>query len=186
MPISGKNVNLSLEDRPDTVGQPLSCSLALVGDGHCRLTAPFGQRGELSISSCDVMSAYQDADEANNKTYFYLGDKRFLRTGDIAKMDKDGFIYLTGRSKELIKRGGEQVSPLKVEAVMVQHRFVRVAVVFSVPSPLWGEEVGAAIVLEDDYEGEEATALSSVKSMMNSSKELSRFEIPVYCRRRLA
>ena len=180
MPISGKNVNLSLEDRPDTVGQPLSCSLALVGDGHCRLTAPFGQRGELSISSCDVMSAYQDADEANNKTYFYLGDKRFLRTGDIAKMDKDGFIYLTGRSKELIKRGGEQVSPLKVEAVMVQHRFVRVAVVFSVPSPLWGEEVGAAIVLEDDYEGEEATALSSVKSMMNSSKELSRFEIPVY------
>ena len=91
------------------------------------------------------MSAYQDAEEANNKTYFYLGDKRFLRTGDIAKMDKDGFIYLTGRSKELIKRGGEQVSPLKVEAVMVQHRFVRVAVVFSVPSPLWGEEVGAAI-----------------------------------------
>ena len=180
MPISGKGAHVPLSERPDTVGQPLCCSVALVGDGHCRVTAPFGQQGELSISGDNVMEGYRDAEEANNKTYFYIGEKRYLRTGDIARLDDDGFIYLTGRSKELIKRGGEQVSPLKVEAVLVQHKFVRVAVVFSVPSPLWGEEVGAAIVLPDDYVGDETAALASIKRMVNESKELSRFEIPVY------
>jgi len=180
MPISGKGTREPLSERPDTVGQPLCCSVALVGDGHCRVTAPFGQQGELSISGDNVMKGYREAVEANNKTYFYIGEKRYLRTGDIARLDDDGFIYLTGRSKELIKRGGEQVSPLKVEAVLVQHKFVRVAVVFSVPSPLWGEEVGAAIVLPDDYSGDEDTALVSIKRMVNESKELSRFEIPVY------
>ena len=180
MPITGKGVHVPLAERADTVGQPLCCSFALVGDGHCRLTAPFGQQGELVISGDNVMTAYQDAEEANNKTYFYVADKRYLRTGDIAKMDHDGFVYLTGRSKELIKRGGEQVSPLKVEAVLVQHPYVRVAVIFSVPSALWGEEVGAAIVLTDDFDGHEDSALSSIKSFMGTSKELSRFEIPVH------
>ena len=56
---------------------------------------PFGTQGELVISGDNVMTGYQDAPEANNKTFFYIGEKRYLRTGDIAKMDSDGFIYLT-------------------------------------------------------------------------------------------
>ncbi|CEF97782.1 AMP-dependent synthetase/ligase [Ostreococcus tauri] len=180
MPISGKGMHMMLRDRQDTVGQSLCCSVALVEDGHCRVTQPFGQQGELTVNGDNVMSEYRDAFEANNKTYFYIGEKRYLRTGDIAKIDGDGFIYLTGRSKELIKRGGEQVSPLKVEAVLVQHSYVRVAVVFSVPSPLWGEEVGAAVVLNDSFDGTHEAALKSIKHMVSQSKELSRFEIPVY------
>ena len=180
MPISGKNVKLNLDDRADTVGQPLMCSVALVADGNCRPTSPFGQQGELIISGDNVMKAYQNAEEANNKTYVYIGDKRYLRTGDIARMDGDGFLYLTGRSKELIKRGGEQVSPLKVEAVLVQHPAVRVAVVFSVPSALWGEEVGVAIVLQDDHVDQPDEAIASIKKMMSTSKELARFEIPAH------
>ena len=94
-------------------------------------------------------------------------------------MDSDGFIYLTGRSKELIKRGGEQVSPLKVEAVLAKHPDVHVAVVFGVESPLWGEEVGVAIVLKDDVTNIDAS-LRSIREMTTASKELSRFENPAY------
>ena len=179
MPISGKNIHLELAERPNTVGQPLICSVALVNDLNCRATAPFGTQGELVISDDNVMTGYKDAAEANNKTFFYLGDKRYLRTGDIAKMDSDGFIYLTGRSKELIKRGGEQVSPLKVEAVLAKHPDVHVAVVFGVESPLWGEEVGVAIVLKDDVTNIDAS-LRSIREMTTASKELSRFENPAY------
>jgi len=180
MPISGKSINLPLLERADTVGQPLICSVALVSDGSCLPTAPFGQQGELVVSGDNVMRGYANAEEANNKTYLYIGDKRYLRTGDIAKLDADGFIYLTGRSKELIKRGGEQVSPLKVEAVLAQHPAVRVAVVFGVPSPLWGEEVGVAIVLVDGIKSDNDATLKSIKGLATSSKELSRFEVPAY------
>ena len=180
MPISGKNINVPLHERPDTVGQPLICSVALVSDSNCVPTAPFGQQGELVVSGENVMRGYANAEEANNKTYLFIGEKRYLRTGDIAKIDGDGFLYLTGRSKELIKRGGEQVSPLKVEAVLAQHPAVRVAVVFGVPSPLWGEEVGVAIVLVDGVKTDEESTLKSIKSLATSSKELSRFEVPVY------
>jgi acyl-CoA synthetase (AMP-forming)/AMP-acid ligase II len=179
MPISGKNIHLDLAERPNTVGQPLICSVALVNDGNCRATVPFGTQGELVISGDNVMTGYQDAAEANNKTFFYIGEKRYLRTGDIAKIDSDGFIYLTGRSKELIKRGGEQVSPLKVEAVVAKHPDVHVAVVFGVESPLWGEEVGIAIVLKDGVDDIDAS-LRSIREMTISSKELSRFEHPAY------
>ena len=179
MPISGKNIHLELDERPNTVGQPLICSVALVNDGNCRATVPFGTQGELVISGDNVMTGYQDAPEANNKTFFYIGEKRYLRTGDIAKMDSDGFIYLTGRSKELIKRGGEQVSPFKVESIVAKHPDVHVAVVFGVESLLWGEEVGIAIVLIDGVMDADAS-LRSIREMTMASKELSRFENPAY------
>lgn len=63
-------------------------------------------------------------------------------------LDKDGFLFLTGRNNELIKRGGDQINPHEVEAAIYKHRDVKTAVVFSVPDPIWGEKVGAAIVLK--------------------------------------
>jgi len=63
--------------------------------------------------------------------------------------DQDGYLMLTGRLKELIKRGGEQVSPLEVDGVLSEHPAVAQALTFSIPHPMLGEEVGAAVVLRE-------------------------------------
>ena len=71
-------------------------------------------------------------------------------------MDKEGFLFLTGRSKELIKRGGDQVSPYEVEDAIYKHEDVKTAVVFAIPDPIFGERVGAAIILKEGISHEQA------------------------------
>ena len=118
---------------------------------------PHGEVGELAISGSTVMKAYLDNLDADRKSFFYLpldivgtsaeSMGRYFLTGDTGMMDKDGFITLNGRTKELIKKGGEQISPFEVEDVLQNHRWVQKAICFSVPSKLYGEAVGAAIKL---------------------------------------
>ena len=146
MPISSKPISLKTKQYPSTVGQLVCTSLAIV-DGATLRPVPWGQQGELCISGASVMEGYLNDVGNNVKSFFWIGNRRFFRTGDIGKLDNEAFIYLVGRSKEMIKVGGEQVSPIEVETVVKQHPYVAVAVVFAVPSITWGEEVGAAIVL---------------------------------------
>jgi len=84
--------------------------------------------------------------KANASSFFLMNGAWWFLTGDVGVLDEDGHLRLTGRSKELIKRGGEQISPYEVEDALMEHRLVKTAVVFAVPSALWGEEVGVAIV----------------------------------------
>jgi acyl-CoA synthetase (AMP-forming)/AMP-acid ligase II len=81
--------------------------------------------------------------------------KRWFRTGDQGAFDEEGYLSLTGRLKEIINRGGEKVSPLEVDAVLMDHPAVQQVVTFAVPHAKLGEEVGAAVVLR---EGMAATA----------------------------
>jgi len=150
MPISGSYMDPKIEQL-DSVGMPLCCSIALIYESY---TYPvlFEAIGEICISGPNVMKQYRDNPDANSKSYFYIGDKVFFRTGDMGKFDNEGHLRLTGRGKELIKRGGEQVSPPEVEAIVGSHASVKKAVVFAVPSKAWGEEVGCALVLKDDVD----------------------------------
>jgi acyl-CoA synthetase (AMP-forming)/AMP-acid ligase II len=90
-----------------------------------------------------IISGYENNDAANSKA-FAAG---WFRTGDQGRVDADGFLWITGRLKEMINRGGEKVSPLEIEAVLLRHPAVTNAAVFPVPDPVMGEEVGAALVL---------------------------------------
>ena len=74
----------------------------------------------------------------------------FLLDSDVGVIDQDGFLSLKGRAKELIKKGGEQVSPLEVEEFLLTHPWVKIPICFSVPSKLYGEEVGCALVLSSE------------------------------------
>ena len=103
--------------------------------------------GEVAICGAGVMRSYYENDDANAKSFFVLDGRRWFLTGDVGFVDLDGHLRLTGRSKELIKRGGEQVSPYEVEDALVDDVRIRVAVVFAVPSTVWGEEVGVCLVL---------------------------------------
>ena len=96
----------------------------------------------MVIRGPGVMAAYENP-EANARAF----TDGWFRTGDQGVLDEAGYLRLTGRLKEIVNRGGEKVSPLELEAVLLLHPEVREAVAFAVPSRLYGEEPGAAVVL---------------------------------------
>jgi len=134
-------------DAPGTVGSPAAVSVCIADEGGRVL--PYGEDGEICIRGRVVTAGYLNNDEANSACFFGEADTegfRWFRTGDVGHLDTTGFLYVTGRSKELIKRGGEQVSPYEVEDLLAKHHAVDLAIVFGVPNDFWGEEVAACVV----------------------------------------
>ncbi|OSQ46590.1 acyl--CoA ligase [Marivita geojedonensis] len=105
--------------------------------------------GEVVISGPNVTPGYESNPDANAKNFFESDGKRWFRTGDQGAFDEDGFLHLTGRLKEIINRGGEKVSPLEVDGVLLDHPAIAQVVTFALPHPKLGEEVAAAVVLKD-------------------------------------
>jgi acyl-CoA synthetase (AMP-forming)/AMP-acid ligase II len=102
-----------------------------------------GQLGEVVVKGENVFDGYENNPQAN-ATAFTNG---WFRTGDQGVMDEEGYLRLTGRLKELINRGGEKISPLEIDDVILRHPAVAEALAFAVPHPSLGEEVHAAVVL---------------------------------------
>jgi acyl-CoA synthetase (AMP-forming)/AMP-acid ligase II len=107
---------------------------------------PAGVQGEVVILGPNVTDGYENNPEAN-ATSFTAG---WFRTGDLGVLDGAGYVTLQGRIKELINRGGEKISPLEVDEVLLLHPAVAEAVCFGVPHSAWGEEVAAAVVLRGE------------------------------------
>ncbi|TKA64450.1 hypothetical protein B0A49_07228, partial [Cryomyces minteri] len=105
-----------------------------------------------------------------NKTSFTA--EHFFRTGDQGKMDKDGYVIITGRIKELINKGGEKISPIELDNVMAQHPAVSEAVSFAIDDEMYGQDVGVAVVLKD---GQELKA-DELKSWM--TEKVAKFKLP--------
>ncbi len=106
----------------------------------------YGEVGEVAIRGDNVFAGYE-ANPAANEASFAAG---WFRTGDEGWLDEDGHLHLRGRLKELINRGGEKISPLEVDSILLQHPAVAHAVTFAVPDRRVGEEVAAAVVLAPD------------------------------------
>jgi acyl-CoA synthetase (AMP-forming)/AMP-acid ligase II len=105
--------------------------------------------GEVVISGPNVTPGYEGNPDANRKSFFLADGHRWFRTGDQGSFDAEGYLNLTGRLKEIINRGGEKVSPLEVDAVLMDHPAIQQVVTFAIPHPKLGEDVGAAVVLRD-------------------------------------
>ncbi len=101
-----------------------------------------GEIGEIVIRGANVMSGY-----GNSEAHAEAFTRGWFRTGDQGYLDKDGYLFITGRLKEIISRGGEKISPREVDDVLLAHSAVEQAVTFGVPHPTLGEEVAAAVVL---------------------------------------
>lgn len=159
MPITQPPLNYDL-GKAGSVGVALASSMRIVGDDGEAVAC--GSIGEVCISGPVVTNGYIDNVSANDACFFGKagsGQKRWFRTGDIGYLDKDGFLFLTGRNKEIIKRGGEQISPYEVEEAFLAHPGVEVAVAFGVPNFFWGEEVAVAVVVNaDEFEGKDAAS----------------------------
>jgi len=128
------------KNRPGSIGTSHFHNVMVVDDDGLEL--PRYELGEIVVSGDGVIKSYLS--QTDNVESFF-GD--WYRTGDLGYLDVDGYIYLKGRKKELINRGGEKILPQEVTAVLLNHGDVVDAVVFSIPHQTLGEEVVAAVVL---------------------------------------
>ncbi|GAA0389008.1 linear/branched/unsaturated fatty acid:CoA ligase LbuL [Micromonospora gifhornensis] len=126
-----------------TVGRIVPDLDAVVVQPGTRQPLPSGKAGELLVRGESVTSGYLDDPAATSAALTADG---WLRTGDLGALSAERVFTLTGRVKELIIRGGENVSPAEVEAVLCEHDAVGQACVLGVPSARWGEEVGALLI----------------------------------------
>ena len=136
--------------REGSIGLPLPDMLACI----CRIASieqlPPGEEGEICIAGPAVMIGYLDDPEATREALRVHADGRtWLHTGDLGRMDTDGFFYFSGRFKRMIKSSGFNVYPAQVEAVLYQSPFVAEACVIGVPDPEQVERVKAVVVLKN-------------------------------------
>mmetsp|Transcript_14342 Transcript_14342/g.26347 ORF Transcript_14342/g.26347 Transcript_14342/m.26347 type:complete len:1169 (-) Transcript_14342:90-3596(-) len=162
MPIAQPPLAYEL-DRPGSVGRPIGASMCIATETGEVL--PTGEVGEVCLQGPVVTHGYVEDSAANTAAFFQRdGDSApWFRTGDLGYLDAEGYLFLTGRSKELIKRGGDQVSPYEVEEVLSSHPAISVALAFGVPNEFWGEEVAAVVITKDGqhlrHDGSSSTEL---------------------------
>jgi acyl-CoA synthetase (AMP-forming)/AMP-acid ligase II len=125
------------------VGLPAGPEVAVMDEAG-QLLAP-GQVGEVVIRGPNVTPGYEANPDANAKAF----TGGWFRTGDQGIVDDDGYLRLTGRLKELINRGGEKISPLEVDEILMDHPAVQQVVTFAMPHEKLGEEVAAAVVIRE-------------------------------------
>jgi acyl-CoA synthetase (AMP-forming)/AMP-acid ligase II len=127
--------------KPGSIGRALPPQEVRVVDEAGEEVAQ-GGRGEIEVRGPTVMKEYF-RDPENTRRAMH-GD--WLRTGDVGRIDADGFVFIVGRHKEMILRGGENISPLEIEEVAIRHPAVREAAAVGVPDRIWGEAVGLCVV----------------------------------------
>jgi len=164
-------------NKTGSVGMPLpdvECKIISLDDGVTEM-AP-GEVGEIVIRGPQVMKGYHNMPTETANTLRDLGDggKPWLFTGDIARMDEDGYFYIVDRKKELIKPGGYQVWPREVEEAIITHPKVMEVGVAGIPDPYRGETVKAWVVLKA---GETATE-EEIRAY--AKEKLAPFKVPTH------
>ena len=157
--------------RLTSIGKPLEdVEVAIVNEDGGPVAT--GETGEIVARGPRMMSGYWQESAATQETL----RSGWVYTGDLGYMDEDGYIYLAGRSKDFIKRGGEMVSPEEVEQALMSHPQIDDAAVIGVPDLEWGEEIRAVVV----------AALPAAPPGSGEGEPPTEGDIIEYCRQRLA
>ncbi|KAF5952665.1 hypothetical protein HYC85_010609 [Camellia sinensis] len=157
------------EDGPHkagSVGKPVGQEMAILDENGVQQEA--GKSGEVCIRGPNVTKGYKNNPEAN-KSAFRFG---WFHTGDLGFLDSDGYLHLVGRIKELINRGGEKISPIEVDAVLLSHPDIAQAVAFGVPDDKYGEEINCAVIPREGSNIDEAEVSRFCKT------NLAAFKVP--------
>jgi fatty-acyl-CoA synthase len=140
--ITQTNLDDSPEDQSETTGRPLPRVEVKVVDPLTGETVPLGVQGEICARGYQTMQGYY---EQPAETAATLKADGWLHMGDLGTMDERGFIRITGRLKDMIIRGGENIFPREIEDLLFTHPALADAVVVGLPHPAWGEQVGAVV-----------------------------------------
>jgi long-chain acyl-CoA synthetase len=156
-------------NKDGSIGVPIPSTLAVVVDNDGNILPP-GEVGELAIYGPQVMKGYWKMESETAKVLI----NGWLLTGDMAKMDEDGYFYIVDRKKDMIIAGGYNIYPREVEEVLYEHPAVLEAAVIGVPDPYRGETVKAFIVLKPEYRGK-VTAEEIIKFCR---EKLAAYKVP--------
>ena len=166
--ISTVNAGIDYERKPDSVGVPMPiCDVKVIGaDGS---TLNVGEIGELCIKGANVVRGYWNKPEATAQSFL----EGFLHTGDLARIDEEGFVYILDRAKDMLIRGGENVYCVEVEDVLYGHPSVMDAAVLGIPHRVLGEEVGAVVQLTP------GASISAEELRAYAAERLASFKVPI-------
>jgi acyl-CoA synthetase (AMP-forming)/AMP-acid ligase II len=139
---------------PGSVGRGTGVEIAILDDAGNQLLT--GASGEVAVRGPNVIDGYENNPQANASSF----TNGWFRTGDLGVLDADGYLRLLSRIKELINRGGEKIAPREIDEVLEAHPAVKEAVSFGIPHPTWGEEVGAAVVVDEPVTEKELLAFA--------------------------
>ncbi|MFZ0927056.1 MAG: AMP-binding protein [Syntrophobacteraceae bacterium] len=139
--------------RPGSFGVPVPSTLSAILSPEKDEYLPVGQIGEIAVQSPSVMKGYFKAEKANKEKFCRIGDNLWMRTGDLGRMDEDGYFYFYDRLRDMIKYKGHAVFATEVEDVIKSHPGVKEVGVVGVKDQIAGELVKAVVVLEGDARG---------------------------------
>lgn len=165
-----------VEKRVETVGRVgphLEVKIVDASGG----TVPRGTQGELLVRGYSVMQGYWDMPE---KTAEAVDSRGWMHTGDLGMMDEDGYVRITGRIKDMVIRGGENIYPREIEEYLHEHPAVADVQVIGVPDEKYGEELMAWIIMAEDAEGNPAAPLTARDIREFCEGTLARYKIPKY------
>ena len=152
------------EERPGTIGQPLPATrVRLLDRDDPTRDAPPGEPGELAIQGPQVMQGYWQRPDAAASAFADRADGRWLRTGDVATIDAEGYISIVDRIKDMIAVGGFKVFPSQVEAVLEEHPAIKEVLVIGAPDEYLGEVPRAYVTVQDGA----ATSASELRDWLN-------------------
>tara|TARA_E500000178_G_scaffold107461_1_gene107190 strand:- start:2944 stop:4446 length:1503 start_codon:yes stop_codon:yes gene_type:complete len=152
--------------KPGLVGIPAGPEICIMNDKNEKLSQ--GDIGEICIKGDNVTNGYENNLEANKQSFV----NNWFRTGDEGFFDKDGYLKISGRLKEIINKGGEKISPLEIDNILMNFPPIDQAVCFGYKDKMLGEDVAAAIKLKENYNCTE----DDIKSYAN--EKLAKFKIP--------
>ncbi len=163
-PVSSSN-HPDRERKPGSIGTPLEgVEMKVVDEDDNEV--PQGEVGEIVIRGHNIMKGYWQRPDATEEAM----RGGWFHSGDMARVDEEGYFYIVDRKKDLIIRGGYNVYPREVEEVLYEHPKIREAAVVGVPHDEWGEEIGAAIVLHEGEELEPEEVSAYVKERIAAYK----------------
>ncbi|MCM3767776.1 class I adenylate-forming enzyme family protein [Neobacillus niacini] len=156
--------------KPESIGLPVPLVECRIVDGQ-GMSLQLNQIGELAVRGPKVMMGYWENQKATNEA---ISDDGWLNTGDLAKMDEEGYVYIVDRIKDMINRGGEKIYSIEVENVLYSFPKVLEATVFAVADETYGEQIKAAIVLKPG----ESTTEDEIREFCKA--KLAKYKIPKF------
>lgn len=151
--MAATHINPPSRPKKQCLGMPIYDVDARVVDPESLRELPQGEVGEIIVSAPQVMQGYWNNPKATEDAFVTIDGKRFLRTGDLAMVDEDGYFFMVDRLKRMINASGYKVWPAEVESLMYRHPAIREACIIAARDVKRGETVKAMVVLKEDFVG---------------------------------